>query len=59
MGREPPFVHGQRPLFAYGQGTAESRISGEGGEQNIRGGWRKACRSATGVPEAERGGTGL
>ena len=26
-------MHGQGMLFAYGQGTAESRISGEGGER--------------------------
>jgi hypothetical protein len=33
MGREPFFAYGQRAVLVHGQGTAESRISGEGGER--------------------------
>ena len=41
--------------------TALCVRAGNGGEQNIRGGRRKVCRSrsATGVSEAERGSAGL
>ena len=54
-------MHGQGMLFAYGQRTVLCARAGNGGEQNIRGGRRKACRSrnATGVPEVERGSAGL
>ena len=33
-GREPFFAYGQRTVLVHGQGTAESRISGEGGERH-------------------------
>ena len=33
---------GREPFFAYGQGTAESRISGEGGERYAGAGAQRA-----------------
>ena len=58
-GRECSLRMGREPFFAYGQGTAESRISGEGGERHAGAGTQRAFPRWKGAARGyEAGGPG-